>query len=78
MAAYQKPIKPAAENIDPMLRWIWLEMQRQKISQRAMAESTGFSDTSIRNWFRNRTSPEYTSVRAMVKVLGYDLFAEID
>ena len=77
MAAYQKPTKSPSEDVDPMLKWIWLEMQRQKVSHRAMAKSTGFSDTSIRNWFRGRTNPEYTSVRAMVKVLGYDLFAEM-
>jgi transcriptional regulator with XRE-family HTH domain len=75
---YQRPNKHPSENIDPMLMWIWLEMQRQRVTQAAMTERTGYSGTSIRNWFQGRSSPDYSGVRAMVRALGHDLFAEPD
>lgn len=64
------------EKVDPMLRWIWAEIQRQNLSYVKMSAMTGFSTTTLRNWFQGRSSPEYSSVRAMVRALGYDLFAE--
>lgn len=80
MNRYSKPVKEPAKDrgVDPMLHWIWAEMQRQKVTQTAMAGMTGFSTASLRNWFQGRSSPEYSSVRAMVKALGYDLFAEVE
>lgn len=80
MSRYSKPSKEPAtdKGVDPMLRWIWAEMQRQKVTHTSMAAKTGFSTASLRNWFQGRSSPEYSSVRAMVKALGYDLFAEVE
>ena len=80
MSRYSKPSKEPAtdKGVDPMLKWIWAEMQRQRVTQTAMAGMTGFTTTSLRNWFQGRSSPEYSSVRAMVRALGYDLFAEAE
>lgn len=78
MKRFRRPLKAPAEGkgVDPMLKWIWSEMQRQRVTQVSLAHKTGFSSTSIRNWFQGRSSPEYSSVRTMVRALGYDLFAE--
>jgi transcriptional regulator with XRE-family HTH domain len=76
MDNYQKPTKHPPEGTDPMLKWIWLEMQRQRVTQTEMTKRTGYSGASIRNWFQGRSRPDYSSVRAMVRALGHDLFAE--
>lgn len=73
-------MKPPAIDraIDPMIKWIWLEMRRQGFSQEMLSKKAGITATSLRNYFQGRTSPEYVIVRRIVKVLGYDLFAEVD
>jgi transcriptional regulator with XRE-family HTH domain len=78
MKRFSKPHKKPADDkgVDPMLKWVWMEMQQQRISQVELANRTGFSGASLRNWFQGRSSPEYSSVRAMVNALGYDLLAE--
>lgn len=73
-------MKPPAHDkgVDPMVKWIWLEMRRKGYSQAFLAKKVGTSDTSLRNYFQGRTAPSYATVRSLVKALGYDLFAEVD
>ena len=80
MRHFQSPKKRPfdGESVDPMLRWIWAEMQRQRVTQIQMRKMTGISEVSMRNWFQGRNQPHYHSVRAMVRALGHDLFAEAE
>lgn len=73
MKKYTTPIRKPAENrgVDPVIKWVWHEMQAQRITQQEMARRSGFSSGALRNWFQGRSSPNYANVRALVNVLGY-------
>jgi len=77
--AYREPRKAPAEGkgVPPMVKWIWMEMQHQKISQLAMQDYSGVETKKFNSWVRGASSPKLVDIEAMVNALGYNLTVSV-
>lgn len=73
--AYREPRKTPADGkgVHPLVKWIWMEMKHQQISQLAIEEYTGVSTKVFNSWVRGASSPKLIDIEAMVNALGYNL-----
>lgn len=67
--------KPPAENkgVHPIVKLIWEEMQKQRVSQLAIADCTGINVKTFTSWFRGEWSPKLIDAEAMLNALGYEI-----
>lgn len=66
------PAKPVVEGkaVHPIVRWIWVEMNRQQASQEDVAKRAGVSSSAMRKWRNGVRSPRIQELEAVVNVLG--------
>lgn len=60
------------EHVDPLVRRLFVEMNRQQIGLLDMAERSGVNKNTICDWKR-RTSPQVHNLMACYNVLGLKL-----
>jgi lambda repressor-like predicted transcriptional regulator len=60
------------ENVNPIVRLIFSEMNRQRVSVHQMSERSGIHRDTLRDW-RTRTTPSLSNVQAALGVLGIEL-----
>lgn len=75
MLNYQRskvPLKPPKEGkgVHPIIRWIWVEMNRQRASQEDVAKRAGVSSSAMRKWRTGDRSPRLYEIEAVVNALG--------
>lgn len=76
MINYQKSkipsVKPPADGmaVHPLVRWIWKEMNRQRVSQEDVAARSGVSSSAMRKWRKGTRSPKVADIEAVINVLG--------
>lgn len=59
---------------DPIIDELRTVVQVQRVSYRGLCEVSGVSASTPRNWFGGKTKrPQYQTVRAIARALGYDL-----
>ena len=63
---------PKIENGDPNVRFLFQEMQRQKVCQMDLSERVGLHRDTLRNW-RTRYTPRVNDLEAALNYLGYTL-----
>lgn len=56
--------------IHPIIRWIWVEMNRQCASQEDVAKRAGVSSSAMRKWRKGDRSPKLFEIEAVVNALG--------
>lgn len=60
------------ENINPLVKFVFHEALRRRVSVMEIGRVSGVSDTTIRKWLKEN-SPRLTSIEAIGNALGYDL-----
>lgn len=60
------------ENVHPLVRNLFEEMNRQRIGMLDMAERTGVGQSTMKHW-RLMCSPSLANLEACYNVLGYKL-----
>jgi lambda repressor-like predicted transcriptional regulator len=60
------------ENVNPIVKLIFTEMNRQRVSVAQMSERSGIHRDTLRDW-RTRTVPSLNNVQAALEVLGIEL-----
>jgi hypothetical protein len=68
-----RQLKPPANGVHPILKWVWCEILRQDVSLQSVAQRAGFEGKTIRNWWNGKSSPALVDVQAVVNALGYQL-----
>lgn len=56
--------------VHPLVRWIWKEMNRQRVSQEDVAKRSGVSSSAMRKWRTGVRSPKVVDLEAVINVLG--------
>lgn len=64
---------PAHPKAHPIIRFIWDEINRQRVSQKAVGLRAGINAKVLRDWRDRRPSPQLMNVEAVLNVLGYEL-----
>ena len=64
--------RPAIVNGNPVVQFLFKEMQKQRICQMDLSERVGLHRDTLRNW-RTRYTPRITDMEAALNVLGYTL-----
>jgi transcriptional regulator with XRE-family HTH domain len=57
----------------PIVKFIWDEILKQRISPEFVAFKAGISVTTLRKWKYPNRSPCITHIESVLNVLGYDL-----
>jgi transcriptional regulator with XRE-family HTH domain len=57
----------------PIVRFIFQEINAQRVPQEELAERSGVSSSTIRKWRRRERTPNMLQVEAVLNTLGYDL-----
>ena len=60
------------EHVNPKVRWLFEEMNRQQIGTRDLADRSGVSHNTIDQW-KFRRSPQHEHLEAVINALGYEL-----
>lgn len=70
-AYYRGPgkLKPG---VHPLVRFLFEEMARQKITNPVVAKQAGVSKDAMWEW-RNRTTPKVSDLEACLNAIGYEL-----
>ena len=66
--------RPAIINGNPIVRFLFEEMHKQRMCQMDLSERVGLHRDTLRNW-RTRYSPRINDIEAALNVLGYTLKA---
>lgn len=66
-------LAPIPSNVHSLLRWIWEEITRQRVSAASVARRAGYNPKTLRSWWRGDTAPTLHDVEAVVNALGYDM-----
>jgi hypothetical protein len=64
------------DHVHPLVRWIFEEMNRQRIGTRDLAERSGVSHNTVEQW-KFRRSPKLDCLEATINALGYDLTVRV-
>lgn len=64
--------RPAIVNGNPIVRFLFQEMHRQKVCQIDLSERVGLHRDTLRNW-RTRHTPKVDDIEAALNYLGYKL-----
>ena len=59
-------------NNNPIVRFLFSEIERRKINHRDLSAEAGIGHTSLSGW-RRRTMPRVDDLEAVLNVLGYSL-----
>ena len=59
-----------SRGVHPIIRWIWVEMNRQCASQEDVAKRAGVSSSAMRKWRAGDRSPKLFEIEAVVNALG--------
>lgn len=73
MKAYHKQKMPTHEAAHPIVRWIWDQINFQRISQQDVAERAGISSSALRKWRNGKGSPRLSELEAVLSTLGFAL-----
>lgn len=74
MNNYQtQKVPPKGMAIHPLVRWIWLEINRQRASQEDVAARSGVASSTMRKWRTGVRSPRVLELEAVINTLGYKL-----
>lgn len=70
-----KRMKPPATGkaVHPLVKWAWMQMESQRITQEEVAKRAGLSAATLRNWGQGRSSPKFMDIEAVVNVLGGEI-----
>jgi lambda repressor-like predicted transcriptional regulator len=63
---------PEIKNNNHLVRFLFEEMQRQKVCQLDLSERVGLHRDTLRNW-RTRYTPKVDDLEAALNYLGYTL-----
>ncbi|BAE51518.1 helix-turn-helix domain-containing protein [Paramagnetospirillum magneticum] len=55
-----------------IVRWVFEQMNDQRIGHGDLTERAGISENTITKW-RKRSSPNFATVEAVVNALGYEI-----
>lgn len=72
MAKYQKQ-KQARTEKHRLVRWLWKQINEQRISQEDIAEQSGVSSSAMRKWRTGTRTPRMEEFDAVAASLGYEL-----
>jgi hypothetical protein len=64
--------RPAIINNDPIIRFLFEEMYRQRVCQMDLSERVGLHRDTLRKW-RTQHSPRLPEIQAALNALGYEL-----
>jgi hypothetical protein len=64
--------RPAIVNGNPVVKFLFEEMHRQRCCQMDLSERVGLHRDTIRNW-RTRYTPRVNDIEAALNYLGYTL-----
>lgn len=79
MRNYKRAKEPAkGKAIHPAVRWIWRQMNLQRVSQEDVAARSGVSSSAMRHWRNGNNSPKLSDIEAVVNVLGGKIVIRID
>lgn len=71
MRKFQKVKEPTARNgVHPVVRWVWQQINLQKISQEEVAARAGVGASTMRKWRLGTSAPKFRDIEAVVNVLG--------
>ena len=65
-------VKQRIKNNNPVVRFMFEEMYKQRVHECELSERVGFHRDTIRNW-RTRYQPKITDIAACLDYLGYKL-----
>ena len=68
----RRPTIKQITNGNPVVRFLFEEMERQQIHEACMSERAGFHRDTLRKW-RNTHQPRITDIEACLNLLGYEL-----
>lgn len=57
----------------PVVKFLYEEMLRQKMSATKLARLSGVSQTAITGWMKDRRAPSYLLIETALNTLGYSL-----
>src|SRR5258708_35878003 len=60
------------EGGDPLIRWIFLEMKEQRVTNTELSRKSGFSVNSV-SILRRNGNARFLTVKTLIEALGYDL-----
>lgn len=72
-SVYRLPRRKPVSNTHPLVKWVWLEMQHQRVSQLEMERISGISPKLFNNMIRGISNPKLGDIEALVNALGYKL-----
>lgn len=56
--------------VHPVVRWIWVQMNKQRASQQDVSARSGVSASAMRKWRVGVRSPSLREIEAVVNALG--------
>ncbi len=64
--------RPSITNGNPMVKFLFQEMHRQRVCQMDLSERVGLHRDTLRNW-RTKYTPRVNDLEAALNYLGYTL-----
>jgi transcriptional regulator with XRE-family HTH domain len=72
LRAYRKPKVPRAQHAHPVVRYLFKEMEHQRVGITDLAERAGLNPATVSDW-STRKQPRIADLDAALGVLGYKL-----
>lgn len=78
MRPYRRPTGTFGPGVHPLIKRLWAEMAKQRVSQEDVAERSGVSSGAMRKWRNGTRKPNLLDLDACFNVLGYTLTVKLD
>ena len=72
MAKYRQRVRVPVSGVHPLVKLLFDEMNDQRVAMIEMADRSGVSVNTLRNW-RRRASPTLDNLAACFQVLGIEI-----
>lgn len=63
---------PIPKNVDPIITFIFEEMNRQQVTKGELAKRAGIAETVLYSW-KTKSIPHLDTLRAVLMALGFNL-----